>query len=115
MARPLFCYARSMIRFSVMYPAAPGSRFDWDYYLGHHRELAHTLLDPLGLVRLEIDRGIAGFPPGAAAPYHAVGHLYFRTIAEMESAVQATAAQFIADVPKYASAGSVIQVNEIVE
>ena len=29
---------------SVMYPASAGSRFDWDYYLGPHRELAQLAL-----------------------------------------------------------------------
>jgi hypothetical protein len=57
-----------MIRLSVMYPATPGSRFNWDYYLGPHLELSRKLLTPRGLVRTEIDRGIGGLPPGAPAP-----------------------------------------------
>ena len=108
-------YTRLMIRLSVMYPATPGSRFDWDYYLGHHLELSRRLLSDKGLVRIEIDRGIGGFPPGAPPPYHGVGHLFFRTLAEMESALQATAAEFIADERNYADAGSVVQISEVVE
>lgn len=104
-----------MIRLSVMYPATLGSTFDWDYYLGTHRALAHTLLDPRGLVRLEIDRGIGSFPPGAAAPYHAVGHLFFRSLADLQAAMEATAPTFIADERKYASAGSTIQISEVLE
>lgn len=104
-----------MIRLSVMYPATPGSRFDWDYYLGPHLELAHRLLTPRGLVRTEIDRGLAGLPPGAPPPYHAIGHLFFRTREEMESALMATATDFIADERNYASAGSVVQISEVVE
>jgi uncharacterized protein (TIGR02118 family) len=104
-----------MIRLSVMYPAPPGSRFDWDYYLGKHLELSRNLLNPRGLVRTEIDRGIGGLPPGTPPPYHAVGHLFFRTMAEMESALAATAAEFIADERNYTSIPSVVQISEVVE
>ena len=104
-----------MVRLSVMYPAIPGSRFDWDYYLGRHLELSRRLLNPRGLVRTEVDRGIAGFPPGAPPPYHAVGHLFFRTKAEMESALDATAGELIADARNYTDGPSVVQISEVVE
>jgi uncharacterized protein (TIGR02118 family) len=104
-----------MIRLSVMYPAPPGSRFDWDHYLGPHLELARRLLIPRGLVRIEIDRGIGGFPPGAPPPYHAIGHLFFRTLSELQKAMETTAAEFIADERKYASSPSVLQISEVVE
>jgi uncharacterized protein (TIGR02118 family) len=104
-----------MVRLSVMYPAVPGSHFDWYYYLGDHLKLSRKLLTPLGLVRTEIDRGIAGFPPGAPPPYHAVGHLFFRTMAEMEDALKATAADFIADERNYTDGPSVVQISEVVE
>jgi uncharacterized protein (TIGR02118 family) len=104
----------NMVRLSVMYPATPGSTFNWDYYLGQHRELSRRLLSGRGLVRTEIDRGVAGIPPGPP-PYHAVGHLFFRTMAELESALQATAAEFVADEQKYASVPSVVQISVVVE
>jgi len=103
-----------MIRLSVMYPATPGSRFDWDYYLGPHLELARRLLASRGLVRTEIDRGIAGIPSGPP-PYHAIGHLFFRTMTELEDALAATAAEFIADERNYTDAPSVVQVSEVIE
>ncbi len=103
-----------MIRLSVMYPAPPGSTFDWNYYLGAHLELAHRLLDSRGLIRIEIDKGIGSFPPGAPAPYHAIGHLFFASLADLQSALAPTAAQFIEDERKYASAPSVVQISEIV-
>lgn len=104
-----------MIRLSVMYPATPGSRFDWDYYLGKHLELSRTLLNSRGLIRTEIDRGIGGFPPGAPPPYHAIGHLFFRTMSELESALGATAAEFVADERNYTDVPSVVQISEVVE
>lgn len=104
-----------MIRVSVMYPNTPGSRFDWDYYLGKHLDLSSRLLSSRGLVRTEIDRGVAGLPPGTPAPYHAVGHLFFPTLEDMESALAATAAEFIADERNYTSVRSVVQISEVVE
>jgi uncharacterized protein (TIGR02118 family) len=98
-----------------MYPATPGSRFDWNYYLGQHLELSRRLLKPRGLVRTEIDKGIAGFPPGVPPPYHAVGHLFFRTMAELQSALKATAAEFVADERNYFDGPSVVQISEVVE
>jgi uncharacterized protein (TIGR02118 family) len=104
-----------MVRLSVLYPATPGSHFDWSYYLGRHLELSRRLLKPRGLVRIEIDKGIAGLPPGAPPPYHAVGHLFFRTMAELESALTATAAEFIADEHNYFDGQSVVQISEVIE
>jgi len=104
-----------MVRLSVMYPAPAGSQFNWDYYLGTHLELAHRLLDPRGLIRIEIDKGLGSFPPGAPAPYHAVGHLFFHTIADMQNALASTAADFIADERNYTTVPSVVQINEVIE
>src|SRR5713101_6094016 len=103
-----------MIRLSVMYPAIPGSRFEWNYYLGEHLELSRRLLNPRGLVT-EVDKGIAGFPPGAPPPYHAVGHLFFRMMADMQSALTATAAEFIANERNYTDSPSVVQISEVVD
>ena len=52
-----------MVRLTVLYPAVPGSTFDWDYYLGQHLALARRLLGARDLVRIEVDRGIGAFPP----------------------------------------------------
>ena len=98
-----------------MYPATSGSRFDWSYYLGEHLALSRRLLGSRGLVRTEIDRGIGGLPPGAPPPYHAVGHLFFRTMADLESALMATAAEFVADERNYTDCPSVVQISEVVE
>jgi uncharacterized protein (TIGR02118 family) len=100
-----------MIRLSVMYPASAGSSFDWDYYLGAHLELARKLLFNRGLLRIEIDRGISGVHPGTPAPYHAIGHLFFSTSAELESALAATAEEFMLDQGKYFSGESLVQLG----
>jgi uncharacterized protein (TIGR02118 family) len=103
-----------VIRLSVSYPATPGSHFDWDYYLGPHVDLANRLLIPLGMVKMEIDRGIGGFPPGTPAPHHAVGHLFFRSLQDLEGALAATAAELIADQQKYTNVQCEILISEVV-
>ena len=35
-----------------------GKKFDWDYYLNKHMPMAQQMLEPLGLVKLEVDKGI---------------------------------------------------------
>jgi uncharacterized protein (TIGR02118 family) len=103
-----------MIRLSVHYPAAPGSRFDWDYYLTAHVELVQRIVAPLGLVKVEIDRGIGSFHPGAPPPFHAVGHLFFHTLADLETALAATAPELIADQAKYTDVQSIVMISEVV-
>lgn len=103
-----------MVRLSVLYPSGSGSTFDWKYYLGPHLVLARQLLGPRGLVRIEVDRGIGAFPPGTPSHYHALGHLYFETMQDLDNALAATAAELIADQRKYFSGESVVQVSEVV-
>jgi hypothetical protein len=53
--------------------------------------------------------------PERPPPFHAVGHLFFRTMAEMDSALTATAAEFIADERNYFDGSSVVQIREVME
>ena len=104
-----------MVRLSVMYPASAGSLFNWDYYLGQHRELARRLLSSCGLVRTEVDKGIGGIPPGGPPPYHAIGHLFFHSMADLQSALEATVSELVADERNYSSVPGVVQISEMLE
>jgi len=63
---------------------------------------------------MEIDRGIRGFPPEKAPCYHAVGHLFFNSIAELDRALEKTAATLVADEPNYAPVQSIVHISEVV-
>jgi uncharacterized protein (TIGR02118 family) len=76
--------------------------------------LTRRLLAPLGLVRIEVDRGIGAFPPGTPSHYHAIGHLYFETMQHLDTALAAAAPELIEDQRKYYSGESVVQVSEVV-
>jgi len=101
-----------MIRVSVLYPDGPEATFDHEYYEENHRELVTRRLEPLGLVRLEVDRGIAG-AEGSSAPYVTCGHLYFESVEDFESALEAHGDEILGDLPNFTNVEPVIQVSEI--
>lgn len=73
-----------MIRVTVLYPKGDGKKFDYDDYVNRHMQLVQQRLKSFGLVRTEVDKGVAGGAPGAPAPYVAIGHVYFNTVADFQ-------------------------------
>ena len=102
-----------MIRISVMYGNGEGKKFDYDYYAGKHMALVHKRLDGRGLIRSEVDRGLAGGAPGAPAPCLAIGHLYFKSFEEFQAAIQPHAKELFDDVPNFTNILPQVQVSEI--
>ena len=102
-----------MVRLSVLYPATPGSTFDWNYYLGPHLVLARRLLLPTASFA---SRLIAASAPSAGTPshHHAIGHLYFESMLQLDTALAATAPELIADQRKYYTGETIVQVSEVV-
>ena len=102
-----------MIRVSVYYPNAPNGKFDLDYYASKHMGLVSDRLKPLGLLKWEIDKGLAGGTPDAPAPFVAIGHIYFNSVADFQKAFGAHAAEIMADIPNFTNLEPQIQVNEV--
>ena len=65
-----------MIKVTVLYPNRSDARFDFDYYLKRHLPDAESKLGA-SCRKVEVDQGLAGGAPGAAASYVAVTHLFF--------------------------------------
>lgn len=103
-----------MIRMSVMYPSGEGTRFDHDYYARKHAALVHERLGPLGLLRFEVDKGVAGGAPGSPAPFACMGHLYFNSLTELQTATKAHGRELMADVPNFTNIQPQVQISEIV-
>ena len=104
-----------MIRASFFYPAAPGGRFDFDYYLGRHVPMARRLLEGVGLLRMEIDRGVSGEEPGSFPLYVCVAHLYFTSAEAFYAAMETVGDELGCDVPNYTDGDIETQVSEIVD
>ncbi len=100
-----------MIRVSVVYASGPGTKFDWDYYMGKHIP-AVKKLTPMGLVRVEVDKGMAGAQPGAPAPFLCMAHLHFNNMNDMQKCM-AGSGELMADVPNFTNVQPQIQISEI--
>lgn len=103
-----------MVRVSVMYPSGEGKTFDHDYYVQKHMKLVRDRVGTLGLVRVEVDRGVAGGAPGAPAPYAAVGHVYFNSLGEFQSAMGVHGKELFADVPNFTNITPQVQISEVI-
>jgi uncharacterized protein (TIGR02118 family) len=101
-----------MIRVSVMYPNGPGREFDMKYYTEKHMVMVHRLLDPVGLVRTEVDKGVGTAQPGAQAPFVTICHMYFKNAKDMQKALS-HAGEMMPDIPNFTDAQPQIQISEI--
>lgn len=103
-----------MFRVSVFYPAGQGKKFDLDYYKGKHMDLVRQRIGKLGLVRIEVDKGIAGGAPGAPAPFVSAGHLYWNSLDDFQKAMEQHGKELFADVPNFTDITPQVQISEIV-
>jgi uncharacterized protein (TIGR02118 family) len=96
-----------MIRVSVLYPNN-GGKFNFDYYVTKHMDLVHKYLDPMGLVKTEVNKGVGD------ALYIAAGHLIFNSIEDMQKGLAAHDAKFSADLVNFTDIKPQFQVSEII-
>jgi uncharacterized protein (TIGR02118 family) len=101
-----------MIKVSVLYPNQQGSHFDMSYYCTKHIPMVRQLLGP-ALKNVAVEEGIAGMAPGSPAPYLALGHLYFESVATFQEAFTPHAAQIVGDVPNYTNSEPTIQISTV--
>ena len=103
-----------MIRVSVLYPRKDGARFDHDYYARKHLPMVADRLRSFGLVRYEIDKGIAGGAPGSPAPFVAACYLFFNAAGDFPKGVAAHEKEIMGDIPNYTDIAPTIQLSEMV-
>ena len=101
-----------MVKVSVLYPNQPGTHFDMTYYCTKHIQLVRQLLGP-ALKNVAVDEGIAGMPPGSPAPYSALGHLYFESVAAFQEAFTRHAGEILGDIPNYTDTQPTVQISTV--
>lgn len=102
-----------MIKVSVLYPNSEGKRFDHDYYANKHVTM---IADKVGdaMKKCEIDRGVAGMPPGQPAPFVGAVHMYFDSVEAFQAAFAPHTGAIMGDVPNYTDIMPTIQISEVV-
>lgn len=100
-----------MIKISVLYQNAPGAHFDMDYYCNTHMPLVQRLSGP-AVRSVSAELGVSGGGE-APAPYIAVGHLLFESLAAIQESFMPHVPKFMADVPNYTNAVPVLQISEV--
>src|SRR5262249_49165693 len=89
----------AMVRVTVLYPNESAKRFDHDYYARKHMPMVMERLKGSGMLRYEVDKGLAGGGPEAPAPFVAAYHLYFNAAADFQKGIAAPARRSWATFP----------------
>ena len=102
-----------MIKVSVLYPNAPGARFDHDYYRDKHMPLVKARLGD-HCKFYTVDKGLAGGMPGTPATYIGMCHIYCDSVESFQAGFGPSAAEVMADIPNYPDLSPVVQISEVV-
>lgn len=102
-----------MIKVSVMYPDAPGARFNHDYYRDQHMPLVKARMGA-HCRSYTVDKGLAGGAPGQPATYVAMCHLYCDSVESFQAGFGPHAQEIMADIPNYTNLAPVVQISEVV-
>ncbi|MGC9945772.1 MAG: EthD family reductase [Bryobacteraceae bacterium] len=101
-----------MVCISVFYAHAPGKNFDHDYYAKKHMPMVMDRLKGSGMLRYEIDRGLAGGAPGSAPPFVCIGRLYFSALEEFQQALGTHGPEIMRDIPNYTDIEFQMQISQ---
>jgi uncharacterized protein (TIGR02118 family) len=101
-----------MVCISVLYANASGKKFDHDYYANKHMPMVMDRLKNYGMIRYEIDRGLAGGAPGSEAPFVCIGRLYFSALEEFQQALGTHGPEILKDVPNYTDIQYQMQISQ---
>lgn len=104
-----------MVRLTVLYPKSAASYFEMDYYLQKHTPLARESFTPFGLVRVELEEGLAGGAPDTPPAYHMIASFSFNTMEELQQAVSSQAEKLKADIPNFTDSQPQMQISREVE
>ena len=101
-----------MIKISVMYPFAPGARFDFDYYCNVHMPMVHARMGEHCL-GYSVDKGLSGRTPDSSPTYVAVAHIYCESLEDFQKGFLAHAAEFREDIRNYTDIAGALQISEV--
>jgi uncharacterized protein (TIGR02118 family) len=101
-----------MIKVSVIYPNSDGKSFDMDYYCNKHVPMVLQLMGD-ACKGSAVEAGLSGMEPGSPAPYRAMGHLYFDSVAAFAESFGPHAPAILGDIPNYTDIQPLVQISEV--
>jgi uncharacterized protein (TIGR02118 family) len=101
-----------MIKVTVLYPNAANATFDMKYYVTHHLPMVRDKCAP-ECRSIAAESGVGSAEPGSQAPYIALGHLTFDSVAAFQKSFGPNAPAILADIPNYTNTSPIIQISEI--
>jgi len=102
-----------MYKITVLYPKTAEDDFNLAYYMDAHTPLVKKLLEPYGLVKVDIEVGIAGPAPGSEPPFALICGIYFNDIESLQKALETEGAELIADIPNFTSIIPDLQISRV--
>ena len=102
-----------MIEITILYPNAPGRRFDHDYYETRHIPLALELLGE-GVKSVVVTRGVAAGPPWPEPSYVATCRFTCESVEAYQQALLPHIGRLQADLDNYSDVQPIIQICEVV-
>jgi uncharacterized protein (TIGR02118 family) len=97
-----------------MYPYGENKKFDIDYWIEKHRPMVLEKLEPHGLVKLELDKGITAGLEGGLPIYLYIGYLYFNSMEDHQKCLP-YALELFSDLPNFTDIEPITQVSEIIQ
>ncbi|WP_345264564.1 EthD family reductase [Nibrella viscosa] len=101
-----------MVKLTVLYPQNTNSHFDMRYYLDKHIPMVKERLAPLGLVRVEVEEGMAGVTPDSPTTYSMIGRLNFNSLEELHIALEVYGEEFIRDMSNFTDVQPQMQISQ---
>lgn len=101
-----------MIKVSVLYPNEEGKTFDMEYYCNNHMPMVKEKMG-MALKGEAVEQGLSGAEPGSQPIYIAMGHMYFDSVEDFQSAFGPIAESVMADLPNYTTIQPMVQISEV--
>ena len=101
-----------MIKLSVFYPNEEGKNFDMEYYCNEHMPMVQKKLGTL-CKNVAVDQGMGGTVPGSPALYAAIGHIYFESMEDLQTAFSLHTEPIMKDIPNFTDIEPIMQISEV--
>ena len=101
-----------MIKVSVLYPNNSASTFDFAYYCDNHIPMVREKLGDT-CKGVAVERGMSGATPDSDSTYVAMGHLFFDSLEDFQSAFGPHADAIMNDIPNFTNTQPAIQISEV--